>query len=230
MPFYKGRFFPDPQSHPPATVKPILVDSTTTYAPFLLAWADELISTLNIHAFLITAFAGSNNDLVFSARTPGTTGTALTVTVVVAGNNTPLTVVLTGNNLVINSATDGSGVPTSTAAQVKAAVEANGAATVKFVVQFNTSNDGTGVIAAQSITSLAGPLGTSPTLDVSLKTSPDGVAAYATFAAFAQVTALAGDGAVKYFAPLPPDAEWVATLSGTGAKFVFSIPSKYRPK
>src|ERR1043165_261283 len=56
-----------------AQVSPRLVTASTTIpsAPFDLADAKELIATLNIHEFLITALTGSNNDLAFIEKEPG---------------------------------------------------------------------------------------------------------------------------------------------------------------
>lgn len=107
-------------------------------------------------ASLTTALAGANNDLVFTAKTAGTGGNAITVAIVVAGANTPLSVGVVGNAITINSATSAGSAATSTAAQVKAAVDASGPASALVAVALAPGNDGTGVVAAQGATNLTG--------------------------------------------------------------------------
>lgn len=74
-----------------------------------------------------TFFETFNSNLEFVADTPGVDGNNIRIRYVVAGNNTPLTVGLVGTDITVNLATDGSGVPTSTATQIKAALDGNGA-------------------------------------------------------------------------------------------------------
>lgn len=107
-------------------------------------------------ATLTTACAGTNNDLVYSAKNRGTGGNSITVAYVVAGNNTPLTVSVSTNAITVNVATNGGGTATSTAAQVKAAIEASTPAAALVSVANNTGNDGTGVVAAFTAAALAG--------------------------------------------------------------------------
>ena len=76
-------------------------------------------------ASLTTAIAGTNNDLKYTAVRPGVGGNSITITYVVAGANTPLSVSRSGNALTVNVATNGSSAATSTAAQVRDAVNAD---------------------------------------------------------------------------------------------------------
>lgn len=124
-----------------------------------------------VQATLVTALAGANNDLVFQARTPGTGGNAITITYTVAGNNTPLTIGVVGSAITVNVATGGGGAATSTAALVKAAIEASVAANALVGVALAGSNDGTGVVTALATTPLAG--GSSETVEVEFIKSSD---------------------------------------------------------
>jgi len=107
-------------------------------------------------ATLTTAIAGTNNDLKYTAVRPGVGGNSTTITYVVAGANTPLTVTRSGSAITVNVATNGSSVATSTAAQVRDAINASDEA--KFLVKAENApgNDGTGVVAALGATSLTG--------------------------------------------------------------------------
>lgn len=107
-------------------------------------------------ASLTTALTGTNNDLVFTAKTGGPAGNSIRVEYIVAGNNTPLTIVVRGYDITVNVATSGAGAATSTSALVKAALEANADATRLVSVAHAASNDGTGIVTALSFTALAG--------------------------------------------------------------------------
>jgi hypothetical protein len=108
-------------------------------------------------ATLTTALAGTNNDLTFIARTPGTAGNSLRVAIAVAGNNTPLSVAVAGNDITITSATNGAGAATSTAADVVKAVNFSTTASAKvWAAVAVPGNDGTGVVTALALTNLAG--------------------------------------------------------------------------
>jgi hypothetical protein len=105
-------------------------------------------------ATLTTALTGANNDLVYTARTGGPKGNSIRVQYVVSGTNTPLSVTVRGFDIIVNVATDGGGAATSTAAQVESAVES--AASHLVMVANAPGNDGTGVVAAMSLTALSG--------------------------------------------------------------------------
>lgn len=107
-------------------------------------------------ATLTTALAGNNNDLTYTAKTPGTGGNSVSVTYVVAGNSTPLTVSVSGNDITVNVATGAGGAATSTATQVAAAVTGSGPASALVTVANATGNDGSGVVTALAKTNLSG--------------------------------------------------------------------------
>lgn len=102
---------------------------------------------------------GTNNDLLFKARYDGTAGNSLRVRIVVAGANTPLSVSQSGNDLTINSATSGASAATSTAAQVRDAVNGINPNDAKMRAELAPGNDGTGIVTALGFTNLAGGTG-----------------------------------------------------------------------
>lgn len=77
----------------------------------------------------------------------------ISIAIIVAGLGTALSVVVTGVNIVINSATDGAGLATTTAAQAKTALEANVDANA--LVTVTLPGTGAVVVAAQAATDLA---------------------------------------------------------------------------
>jgi hypothetical protein len=107
-------------------------------------------------ASLTTSLAGANNDLTFTADTAGSGGNSIRVRYVVAGTSTALSVSVSTNDITVNVATNGGGAPTSTAAQVKTAVDASGPAAALINTANAAGNDGTGVVAAMAFTNLAG--------------------------------------------------------------------------
>lgn len=107
-----------------------------------------------VHASLTTALAGNDNDLKFTAMEPGAPGNSYTVEYVVDGNDTPLSVSRSGRAFTVNVETDGDGDPVSTAAEVKAALDAQFAGYI--TTELAASNDGTGVVTALGATSFAG--------------------------------------------------------------------------
>ena len=121
-----------------------------------LSWGGRQISGHKHRAFLVTALAGTNNDLKFTAVTAGTQGNSIRVRYVVAGASTPLTVVTSAKDITVNVATNGSSAAISTAAQVRTALLADTAAARLIEVENATGNDGTGVVAALGYTNLAG--------------------------------------------------------------------------
>lgn len=104
----------------------------------------------------LTTAQGSNRDLLYQAVGAGTAGNAIRVRYVISGNSTPLTVSVSGNDITVNVATDSGGAATSTANQVKAAVQASTPASALVQVALAPGSDGTGVVQALSFTALAG--------------------------------------------------------------------------
>lgn len=99
---------------------------------------------------------GTNNALVYTSKASSIDANNVRVRYVVTGNSTALSVSVSTNDITVNVATDGGGAATSTAAQVKAAIEGSAPATALVTVTHATGNDGTGVVAAVGYTSLAG--------------------------------------------------------------------------
>jgi len=84
---------------------------------------------------------GSNRDLCFVSKA----GVTPSIEIVVSGNDTPLSVSVVGSDVTVHSATNGSGQATSTASQIKAAIEANINASALWAVRIPPGQDGSGV-------------------------------------------------------------------------------------
>jgi hypothetical protein len=94
--------------------------------------------------------------LVWRARYGGDDGNAITVTIVdPPGNDVPLTINVVGPAITVTLETDSGSAPISTAAQVKAAIEANTTAAALVEVDLAES-PGSGVMAAAALGNLAG--------------------------------------------------------------------------
>lgn len=111
---------------------------------------------VGLQASLTTACAGADNDIVYTAKAVGSGGNSIRVRYVVAGNSTPLTVAVSVLDITVNVATNGGGAATSTAAQVKAAVDAAPTAAALVSTAIKTGDAGTGVVAAFAYTNLTG--------------------------------------------------------------------------
>lgn len=226
----EGRFYPDPILFTPGCVAPnILTEANPVLAAFETEGNQEIIAELRAHAFLVTALAGSNNDIQLIARDPGVGGLDITLTIAVAGNNTALSVAVATKAITVNAATNGSGVATSTAAQVVAAINASDAARALVIAALAPSNDGTGAVVALAATNLIDWPGTDPTLDAKLQQSVDGTNFVDVAVAFTQKTAV-GASQKKLFAPVGTKAKWVVALGGTSTpKAAYSIVAWARP-
>lgn len=136
---------------------------------------------------------------------------------------------LSGSSIVVKLATGSGGAITSTAAQLVAAILADVDATALVFAQFAPSNDGTGIVTALGTTPLAGPTGTSPTLDVTLKHDIDTTTLplATTHSAFAQKTTATSE--FKTFATVAPVGQWLFDVGGTTPVFAASINVVYRP-
>lgn len=115
------------------------------------------------YATMTTACTGTNNDLTFTAKASGTGGNSISVTYVNPGGAGALSVAVVGTDITVTLAY--SGAITSTAAEVKAAVEAKAEAAALVTVSYPTGNDGSGVVTAVSKTTLAGGAA-APTADI----------------------------------------------------------------
>ncbi len=134
---------------------PTLIYSTTL--PFITSTTFLFIPTVRrAFASLTTSIPGANNDLTYTAWSGGMYGNGISVTYVVSGLSTALSVEVVGNEIIVHVATNGAGAPTSTASQVKAAVEAAASAFLVSVA-LAAGNDGSGIVAALGQTFLSGP-------------------------------------------------------------------------
>lgn len=120
------------------------------------AWAsaDSSSATLTIG----TGASG----VTYTAKSAGTAGNSIRVAHVNPGTaNAALSVTVSGNDITVNLATDNATTPavTSTAAQVRDAVNASAAASA--LVGATLAGDGTGTAVTQVLTALAGGAGTS---------------------------------------------------------------------
>jgi hypothetical protein len=94
--------------------------------------------------YVVTGALGSNRDICFVSKNVAVPG----IEILVAGNNTALTVSVAGSDVSVHSATNGSGVATSTAAQIVAAVNANVSAFALFAARLPPGSTGAGVTGA----------------------------------------------------------------------------------
>lgn len=122
----------------------------------------DLINVINAdtdgtYASYTTALAGSNNDVVWKARSKGSIGNILQIAYInPAANSQPLSVSVVGQLIRVSLATSGGGAITSTASQIIAAVTANEAANSLIHGALEASNSGAGVVAALAATNLSG--------------------------------------------------------------------------
>lgn len=144
------------------------MSGSITVAPNPAQVGDSLVvsgTEFGARAVLTTALAGAQNDLKFTAVTPGTYGNGITIVYAdPGGNNAVLSVGVVTKAITVNLATGAGGAITSTAALVKAAIEASAPAHALVTVTYPSSNDGTGVVTALSSTPLAS--GTDDTVEV----------------------------------------------------------------
>jgi hypothetical protein len=106
-----------------------------------------------------TGVEGNNNAITWTAKKCGSSGNSVIIDIVVSGNNTPLSIDVTGNTVTINSATDGGGSATTTAAQAIAAVAADANAPVLLSGANKGTSSGAGVVADETATLSGGELG-----------------------------------------------------------------------
>ena len=125
--------------------------------------ADFRLGPVNLWTFplpkaeLETAMTGTNNDLLIRALRGGVAGNSITITLVdPPGNNVALSVAVVASAITVTLATDGTSTITSTAAQVRDAINANSQARSLVDVVLPASNDGTGIVTALASTPLAG--------------------------------------------------------------------------
>jgi len=104
-----------------------------------------------------TELTGEDNDLVFTAVTPGAAGNSITITYTApAGNDQSLDVTVVGTDIDVSLATGSGGAITSTAAEVLAAVNDDGEAKLLVLASLPDGATGAGVVTAMSKTALTG--------------------------------------------------------------------------
>lgn len=108
-------------------------------------------------ASVATAMTGTNNDLKFTARRGGAGGNSITVTLVdPTTTNTALSIAVVGNAITVTLAVDGTSTITTTANQLKDAINSDPGAFSLIYATLVTGNDGTGLVTALSSTPLTG--------------------------------------------------------------------------
>jgi hypothetical protein len=106
-----------------------------------------------------TGVEGNNNAITWTAKKCGNSGNAIIVDIVVSGNSVPLSIDVAGNTVTINSATNGGGSATTTAAQAIAAVAADANASVLVSGANKGTSNGSGVVADETAALSGGELG-----------------------------------------------------------------------
>lgn len=108
-------------------------------------------------ATLTTSLAGANNDMVFTAVGYGADGNAVTIAYIdPAANGAALSVTVSGSAITVNLATNGGGAITSTAAEVKTAIDAYAAAAALVTCANAGADTGAGAVTALAATALSG--------------------------------------------------------------------------
>ncbi len=113
---------------------------------------------------LASLFRGAGNArFLVTADEGGAIGNQDSITLVdPVGNNAALDVSVVGKAITVSLATDGASAPTSTAAQVRDAINNDPEASVLVTASLPADSNGTGVVAAAAVTSLAGGVDAGP--------------------------------------------------------------------
>jgi hypothetical protein len=138
----------------------MIFDTTTLTITRL---SGRILSAPEVKASTTTSLAGANNDLTFTAKPVGIIGNTVSVRYVdPLGIDKTLSVTVSVNAITVNLATDGLGAITSTAALIKAAIEASSAANALVEITYPTGNDGSGIVTAMSAVTLSGGIDAMP--------------------------------------------------------------------
>lgn len=109
------------------------------------------------YATLTTDLTGDNNDLVYTSVDKTDEANDITIKYTDPHDfNQSLSVSVSGSDIDVSLATDGSGAITSTASDIKTAIEADQDASALVTVANASGNDGTGVVIAMAKTNLSG--------------------------------------------------------------------------
>ncbi|MBI1742277.1 hypothetical protein HYR54_04330 [Candidatus Acetothermia bacterium] len=105
------------------------------------------------------SFGSSNGAFRVTAKGVGPAGNLISLEVKAAGNNTALSVAVSGTAITVNSATNATGQATSTAAQIRDAINAKAEAAVLVSADLPSGSDGSAVTGAQAKANLEGGTG-----------------------------------------------------------------------
>ncbi len=140
---------------------PTVATGATRAWTFLLTTPDAAASALTAtfhegeRTVPATLVAFADNNIVLTAKTPGSSGDLISATFVgPAVAFAPLSVTWIGTQLVVSLATDGAGRPTTTAAQLVAALNAHPAGLVTAALA--AGSDGSGIAQPEAERHLAG--------------------------------------------------------------------------
>lgn len=116
-------------------------------------------SQAEVKATLLTGVVANNNALTFTAKLAGELGNAISLRLVSPGtNNAVLSVSVSGTDVTVNLATGPSAAVTTTATQLKTALDANTSAAALLTVANTGASTGVGVVTALRRSELAGGL------------------------------------------------------------------------
>lgn len=116
-------------------------------------------SQQEVKASLLIGTVGSNNALTFTSKLTGELGNSSSLRLVDPGaNNAALSISVSGRDVTVNLATGPAGAITTTATQLKTAIEANATAHALFTITNTGASTGAGVVAALRRAQLSGGL------------------------------------------------------------------------
>ena len=126
----------------------------------------RVLSAPEVKASATTSLTGTNNDMTYTSKLVGVLGNTVSVRYVdPSGIDKTLSVSVSVNAITVNLATDGLGAITSTAALIKAAIQASSTANALVTTTYPTGNDGSGIVTAMSAVTLPSVRNTWPMLD-----------------------------------------------------------------
>ncbi|MEM3008483.1 MAG: hypothetical protein QXU32_01625 [Nitrososphaerales archaeon] len=117
----------------------------------------KAVTAAAVPASLTTNLTGTNNDLEFTAVTPGAEGNQISIAYIDPGAaNQSLTIQVSVTDIVVRLATNAGGTITSTANSIATAINGHAQASLLVSAANAPGNDGTGVVTAMSKTFLTG--------------------------------------------------------------------------
>lgn len=123
----------------------------------------RVLSAPEVKASVTTSLTGTNNDMTYTSKLVGVLGNTVSVRYVdLSGIDKTLSVSVSVNAITVNLATDGLGAITSTAALIKAAIEASSTANALVAITYPAGNDGSGIVTEMSAVTLSGGIDAMP--------------------------------------------------------------------